>query len=37
MLVVTPVGSPTDGSYTAATFNDSGVISLQTLLSHSLA
>ena len=29
MLVVTPLGSPTGGSYTAATFNDSGVISLQ--------
>jgi serralysin len=37
MLVVTPSGGTTGNSYTAATFNGSGVISLPTLLSHSLA
>jgi hypothetical protein len=36
MLVVTPSGGTTGSSYTAATFNGSGVISLSTLLSHSL-
>jgi len=35
MLVVTP-GGGTTGSYIAATFNGSGVVSLPTLLSHSL-
>ena len=36
MLVVTPTGGVAGASYTAATFNGSGVISLPTLLSHSL-
>jgi hypothetical protein len=35
MLVVAP-GGTTGGSYIAATFNGSGVISLPDLLSHSL-
>jgi len=36
MLVVTPTGAATGASYTAATFNGSGAVSLTTLLSHSL-
>ena len=36
MLVVTPTGAATGASYTAATFNGSGTVSLTTLLSHSL-
>ena len=36
MLVVTPGGGTTGSSYIAATFNGSGVVSLPTLLSHSL-
>jgi hypothetical protein len=34
MLVVTPNGATTGVSYTAATFNGSGVISLSSLMSH---